>query len=426
MEWAALMSDTRIGNGRQSVRRGTLKPARSEFQRDWDRIVFSNAFRRLHDKTQVFPLPGKSDVVHSRLAHSLEVACVGRMLGLLVGRGILAKMPDAPFDAHDIGAVVAAAALAHDIGNPPLGHAGERAIRKFFASGNALLGHIDERMMTDLKFFDGNPQGFRVLTRLQQEDEGGMQLTAATLATFSKYPWPVSDARAGTKVKFGYFGSERPLFDEVAACTGLTAMQCGWARHPLAFLVEAADDICYSILDIEDGVRLNLVTRDDALELFSGAAGNDWQSGATSIAQFRANAIENLVLQASERFLENEEAILRGEYGSSLTHGLAGIETMRKFASSHCYRAPDVLRLEEVGDKAICGLIERFVDAILEPNAEKHASVARFLDQRGVRMASAGIDQNAIRLVDYVSGMTDRFVCETYTELTGIDLGEAA
>jgi dGTPase len=276
MEWTKLISGKRLGLTRPNPK----EIGRSVYQRDYDAIIFSSSFRRLQDKAQVFPL-AKSDYVRTRLTHSLEVSCVGRSLGQLIGEDLKLndKIPK-ELAASEIGNIVAAACLAHDIGNPPFGHNGEKALQEWFTTktGQSALEGLTDQEKADFEGFEGNAQGFRILTRLQNTDnEGGLQLTCATLATFTKYPRPASiifnehpsHKGKGFK-KYGYFVGEAQLFEEVAAEVGLSRRhsECsGWFRHPLAFLVEAADDICYGINDIEDGYRLHHLSFNEAADL---------------------------------------------------------------------------------------------------------------------------------------------------------------
>lgn len=435
MDWNTLLSTVRVGNNDGPPRQETLSKARGPFERDWDRIIFSSAFRRLHDKTQVFPLPGSNDVVHSRLTHSLEVASVGRMLGMLVGEEAANRTEKPEFTVHDVGAIVAAAALAHDIGNAPLGHAGERSIRDFFSGseGRTLTAEFDEQEQLDFARFDGNPQGFRLLTSTHQENDGGMQLTAATLAAYTKYPWASSDARCNAKCKFGFYKPEAEFFKKVAKATGLAERGSGFAKHPLALLVEAADDICNSILDLEDGIRLRLVTLSEVTE---AAPGNDNDPGTQTnklpIAQFRAKAIEALVEQVRTKFVSNYDLIMRGEFSKSLTDDMPTIDAWNGLAKRRCYRSPSVLELEMAGHEAIGGLLKHFANAVVSRDASStkltETSALHLLRSRGVltiddtNSSSAANLSRLYRVIDYVSGMTDGYAFELYRRIAGIEL----
>ncbi|HKO46261.1 MAG TPA: dNTP triphosphohydrolase [Polyangiaceae bacterium] len=446
MEWSQLLSKKRVSHQGQ-VHESAEESGRSAFERDRDRTLFSTAFRRMHDKTQVFPLP-EDDVVHSRLTHSLEVSSVGRSLGKIVGKAIAGQTPH--LDAHDFGDVVAAACLAHDIGNPPFGHAGEDAIGAFFRSPAAATAAatLTPANLAEFQAFEGNAQGFRVLVRLQHESDGGMQLTAATLAAFSKYPRGSDPSlkvpgRVSTK-KHGFFGADEEIFAVVAAETGLCPRNSesggrGWCRHPLAFLVEAADDICYSILDIEDGVRLRLVEQKEAEARFSALAAK--LSGFSmarleSIADargrmgyLRAMAIGAMINESSATFLENERAILAGTFEVSLADAIPSrqeLKSLQQLARERCYRSTEVIEIELAGYEALGGLLEHFVPAAITDLAQRGSRLEReqkalaLLQGRGVGLESPLVYERLLRVADYVSGMTDRHALASYRRLKGI------
>lgn len=429
-----------------------MTPDRSGFERDWDRILFSTAFRRMHDKTQVFPLPD-DDVVHSRLTHSLEVASVGRTLGRKVGLEVVKRRELEPdFTSHHFGEVVAAACLAHDIGNPPFGHAGEDAIASFFqsAAGSEAISGLTDREQDDFRAFEGNAQGYRIISRLQLESDGGLQLTAATLAAFSKYPRESGsdgkvEGRASTK-KYGFFQQDRDIFGAVAKETGLAPALSpkggrGWRRHPLAFLVEAADDICYSILDIEDGVRLGLVDASRAQELLQTIAARAELFSKDRLGQFsepkekigylRAMAIGQMIEECATVFLANEPQILDGSFDKSLADvisGSADLKDLRKLARERCYQAPEVIEIELAGYEALGGLLEQFVPAVRSaPSARKGMpgraqKTLHLLRERGVNVDEDRLYDRLLRVTDYVSGMTDRHALATYRRLKGITI----
>jgi dGTPase len=409
------------------------------FERDWDRIMFSTAFRRMHDKTQVFPLPD-NDVVHSRLTHSLEVASVGRSLAKLVGRVVLERHPALAdhADVHNLGEIVAAACLAHDIGNPPFGHAGENAIASFFKSdaGRAATAALTAREREDFEHFEGNAQGFRVLTRLQLEGDGGLHLTAATLAAFSKYPREAGDAMTTSQVftrKHGFFLEDRRTFQVLAEATGLAPMSSSaaiWARHPLAYLVEAADDICYSILDIEDGVRLGHVPAAAAEQLLTVFATPDrarlaaCEDEVERIGYLRAIAIHSMLKQCVEVFLANEAALLDGRYEPSIADQIPharALGDLKALAVRKCYRAPEVLEIELAGYEALGGLLGAFVPAAAsESRTGRAQKTFDLLVGRGVKLEGKPVYERILRVTDYVSGMTDRHALATFRRLTGI------
>ena len=327
MNWNTLLSSQRSGQKTLAA-----EQYRSAFEQDYDRIIFSHPFRRLQDKTQVHPLP-EQDFVHTRLTHSLEVSSVGRSLGKRVGEVILQRYPDLKkdFSLFDFGAIVAAASLTHDLGNPPFGHAGEDAISDFFAhhpNGQYFKHKVDPEAWADLVKFEGNAQGFRILNK----NQFGLKLTFATLGAFTKYPctshFPSRDKSKRSQKKYGFFQTETTRFAEVASALGLEQVNAGaWKRHPLAFLVEAADDICYSIIDLEDGCSLGLVNYNDAKALFESVISKSKSklgklesigSQAGRIGYLRALAIADLMDECSALFLEHEKDILCGSFDQAL------------------------------------------------------------------------------------------------------------
>ncbi|WAM28300.1 deoxyguanosinetriphosphate triphosphohydrolase [Myxococcus sp. NMCA1] len=449
MNWNNLLSPKRLSNDGTLISKDEEKE-RSTFHRDWDRILFSTAFRRMHDKTQVFPLP-EDDVVHSRLTHSLEAASVGRSLGMAVGTKVRERENLDARIPYDIGTIVATACLAHDIGNPPFGHSGESAIATFFTDGEGqtLLNQLTGKERADLTQFEGNAQGFRLLTRLQLESDGGLQLTAATLATFTKYPreshpdgsLPVDSksTRADLK-KHGFHQSERDLFRRIAEEVGLKKQPCApdgyaWARHPLAFLVEAADDICYSILDIEDGVRLGYVDARDAEAVLRpvaervptfkiGPARND--DVRSRIGYLRALAIGQFSRECIGAFLDNEAQILDGTFSHSLSKIILSkddLETLQTLARKKCYNAASVLEIELAGYEAIGGLLSAFANSALadEPSKREKKLIALMTQRAGMKPAHSKYEK-ILRVTDYVSGMTDRYALSLFRRIHGISV----
>ena len=334
MHWPSLLSHHRLGGAPVAG----VGP-RSEFQRDFDRIVFSSAFRRLQDKTQVFPL-AKNDYVRTRLTHSLEVASVGRSLGVLAGDHVLRQHPEMSttgYIAGDFGAIVAAACLAHDIGNPPFGHAGEAAIQSWFnasVSGRSVLARLAAEERADFERFEGNAQTFRILARLGMPDNaGGMQLTCATLAAVAKYPrsahLPFAPPAGISTRKHNFFHADRERFEAVAQAAGLIRRRAGascWCRHPLAFLVEAADDISYCVIDVEDAFRAGEMRYAEIEPLYRGVLSDAaaWtKAGAIStdekrVEYLRARTIDALVAEAAAAFAAREEAMLAGAFDEEL------------------------------------------------------------------------------------------------------------
>lgn len=433
MSWEKLLTADRIGGG------STPSPARNEFQRDYDRIVFSSAFRRLHDKTQVFPMP-ENDHVHSRLTHSLEVGCVGRSLGGLVGGEIVKRHGlGESYSGRDFGDIVAAACLAHDIGNPPFGHSGEDAIRNWFREGERRpAADYSEAELEDFVRFEGNAQGLRVLTRLQMaKGRGGMRLTHATLGAFSKYPRESllrecpGERRSGKK--HGFFQSEKGLFAEAAESLGLLRLSerdARWCRHPLAFLVEAADDICYQILDLEDGFRLGKVAFGDAYDLLAaiappgdGPRPSDDEERKSTIGYLRARTIDLLVREVAEEFLKREAKILTGKFDGSLVTVIPSkrkIDAVTELVVRRCYRAAEVLEIEIAGYEVIGALLDKFVPAALGPGRPEHEKIRILMP--ALFRAEGGDYEKTLLITDFVSGMTDSFAVSVYRRFMGIAL----
>jgi dGTPase len=439
MTWPQLLSPLRSG---QQV--GSIEPSRSAFEQDYDRIIFSHPFRRLQDKTQVHPLP-EHDFVHTRLTHSLEVSSVGRSLGKKVGEVLLQRYPalTTSLSSSDFGAVVAAGALAHDLGNPPFGHSGEEAISDFFLHnpvGEKFQEQVTPEQWSDLIKFEGNAQGFRLITRNQY----GLKLTFATLGAFTKYPctayFPLRDKSKRSQKKFGFFQSEAKLFDAVAQATGLAQVTAhAWQRHPLAFLVEAADDICYSIIDLEDGCRLGLVSFDETVELFSGILGSKLDrsklaktSGLNEqLGVLRAMTIGELTDDCIKVFLDHEQRILDGSFDVALTESgsfARELKAISDLSVQKIYRARPVMEIEAAGFEALPGLMEEFVRAALhltERNQpRKFATIAQLMPPEIVSAIHQTTDTYTIlRLViDLVSGLTDRHALSLFRKIKGISV----
>lgn len=444
--WVQRFSNRRLGDDRPAGAGRT----RTDFQRDYDRIVFSSAFRRLQDKTQVFPL-AESDYVRTRLTHSIEVSCIGRSIGTLVGEALTEKYNLGVLHADDFGSVVAAACLAHDIGNPPFGHTGEDAIRHWFERdpfAQALLAPLTPTQQQDLLRFEGNAQGFRVLTRLQSPDNPGMRLTYAVLAAFTKYPRRshLQSTPAGISgKKHGFFASEQSFFAEVAQETGLPERVSGaaWHRHPLAFLVEAADDISYHVIDLEDGFRQGCVDFPTAVGLLAPLLDHDIGDRLAGIGEpkrqveyLRATAIGSLVAAAAKAFLAHEEAILHGEFDEELVAHIPqadALEAIKRFAVEHIYTARPVLEIEAAGFEVLGGLLETFVGAAEEvATAARPSARSRTLLQL-VPAQFLGLDRSPSRdpyqrllgITDFIAGMTDRYAVSTFKKVRGISLPHA-
>lgn len=440
MNWTQLLSPQHIGQKRQ-----TSEQSRSAFEQDFDRIIFSHPFRRLQDKTQVHPLP-EHDFVHTRLTHSLEVSSVGRSLGKKVGEVVLQRHSDlSNFSAFDFGAIVAAASLAHDLGNPPFGHSGEDGISDFFVHhphGSAFKSMVSDAEWADLIQFEGNAQGFRILNKNQYQ---GLKLTYAVLGAFTKYPCPAKmegrDKRKKSQKKYGFFQSEQALFEEVA--TQLALKKVGdsvWCRHPLAFLVEAADDICYNIIDLEDGCRLGLVSFTDTVELLSGILKDTFDpiklekipGRDEKIGVLRALAIGKLIEECSTVFLDNEAKILEGNFDLALADFCSSnvaLDEISKISIDKIYRARHVVEIEAAGYEVLPGLLEEFAKAgkfYLEGSLpKKYENLVRLLPPE----IKAGIDEHPgshygmlRNVIDFISGMTDRHALSLYRKIKGISL----
>jgi dGTPase len=385
MTWEQLLSLKRQGDTSKRLRI-EQDDTRLGFEVDYDRIIFSSAFRSLQDKTQVIPL-SKTDFVHTRLTHSLEVSVVGRSIGRLVGKKIIEKYPHLQevhgFHMNDFGAIVAAAALAHDIGNPPFGHSGEKAIGEYFSIGKGQ--HYEDQLTAkqwqDLIDFEGNANGFSVLTSSRPGIEGGLRLSYATLGAFTKYPkesLPKKPTKNIADKKYGFFQSDKEFFKEVADELGMitnkTVDDIGYERHPLAFLVEAADDICYTIIDFEDGINLGLVSEDFALEYLIKLVKDTidtakYQTLTTKedrISYLRALAIGNLINDAVKVFIENEEAILQGKFHFALTDKSkykAQMDDIIKLSVRNIYQSREVIEKELSGYQIINNLLDKFITA---------------------------------------------------------------
>ena len=385
MNWEQLLSLKRQGDTSKRLRK-EQDDTRLGFEVDYDRIIFSAAFRSLQDKTQVIPL-SKTDFVHTRLTHSLEVSVVGRSIGRLVGKKILEKYPYLQeihgFQINDFGAIVAAASLAHDIGNPPFGHSGEKAIGEYFSigKGQQFKDTLTDKQWQDLIDFEGNANGFSVLTASRPGVVGGLRLTYAVLGAFMKYPKESLPKKPTSNIadkKYGYFQTDAAFFKEVADELGMvpnkTGNDIGFERHPLAYLVEAADDICYTIIDFEDGINLGLVSEDFALEYLiklvkdsiDTSKYNSLTTKEDRISYLRALAIGNLINDAVKVFVENEEAILEGKFPYSLTDKSkykAQMDDIIKLSVTKIYNSREVIEKELSGYQIINNLLHRFITA---------------------------------------------------------------
>lgn len=438
MNWKQLLSAKRFGMEEFHEER---QENRSEFQRDYDRLIFSAPFRRLQNKTQVFPLPG-SIFVHNRLTHSLEVSCVGRSLGNDVAKSILQRQPELQETfLPEIGSIVSAACLAHDMGNPPFGHFGERAISTFFSEGKGLRlkEMLSAQEWNDLTHFEGNANAFRLLThQFEGRRKGGFVLTYSTLASIVKYPF--SSNLAGSKSKFGFFVSEEESFRKVADELGLIQLSespLKYARHPLVYLVEAADDICYQMMDIEDAHKLKILTTEETQSLLMSYFDEGRQAHMRKtfeivsdtneqIAYLRSCVIGRMIQECTRAFLEHEEEILSGTFEGTL---IKHISQRPAEAYKHCahvsmekiYRSQDVLDIELAGFRVISTLLELMMDAVTSPEkAYSELLINRVSSQYNIK--SPVLYERIQAVLDYISGMTDIFALDLYRKINGNSL----
>jgi dGTPase len=438
MNWKNLLSSQRIGQKQQA----TNEPSRSAFEQDYDRIIFSHPFRKLQDKTQVHPLP-EHDFVHTRLTHSLEVSSVGRSLGKRVGEVILQRHKDLKdkFSLFDFGAIVAAASLTHDLGNPPFGHAGEDSISDFFKHnpvGLSIQKKVNDSQWADLIQFEGNAQGFRILNK----NKYGLKLTFATLGAFTKYLCPAlfpnRDKKKRSQKKFGFFQSEQPVFQEVAMVLELPQVEeYVYDRHPLAFLVEAADDICYSIIDLEDACSLGLVSYEEAKNLFENILTkgksklgklDQLNSKQEKIGFLRALAIGDLMDECAALFLDSEPQLLEGKFNSALADLCPSKDALKKIIEvsvEKVYRARQVVEIEAAGHEVLPGLLQEFLTVGLHvmenQKSRKYANLLLLLPEDIQINLSNQLDYyNMTReVVDFVSGLTDRHAISLYKKIKG-------
>lgn len=442
MEWTQLISNKRFG---QEYRHAERHDDRSEFKRDYDRLIFSSAFRRLQNKTQVFPLPG-SIFVHNRLTHSLEVSSVGMSLGNDISKSIIAKRPelkDTLFE--EIGTIVSAACLAHDLGNPPFGHSGEKAIQTFFSegAGQVLQERVSPELWEDLTHFEGNANAFRILTHcFKGRRPGGFVMTYSMLAAIVKYPF--ASACAGSHGKFGFFTTEAESYCKIASELGVTRLSgphepLRFARHPLVYLVEAADDICYEIMDIEDSHKLKILSYKETEELLLAFFDEDIQKKIRQrivdegvldenekVVYMRASVIGKLENECVAAFLEHEEEILAGTFEGSLINHIAerqrkAYKECEKVSYAKIYHSKPVLDIELSGYKIMATLMEVFTEAAVNPT--------RFYSQQLIRRVSSQYDinnpdleQRLMAVLDYISGMTDIYALDIYQKINGISL----
>lgn len=435
LDWNRLICDKRLGLEQYHAPQQT----RNDFQRDYDRMVFSSPFRRLQNKTQVFPLPG-SIFVHNRLTHSLEVSSVGRSLANETAIGLRERYGN--LKAFDyLGDIVAAACLCHDLGNPPFGHSGEKTIGAFFSENEsmakAVRAHLSDQQWNDFVNFEGNANSFRLLThQFSGRREGGFAMTYSTLASIVKYPF--CSLHAGTKGKFGYFESEEEIYRRVAGELGLAELSPGrFMRHPLVYIVEAADDICYQIMDIEDAHKLHVLSTAEVKNVLMQYFDPELRTSIEikldrvtdpneQVAFLRSMVIGKLVEGASREFIRSEHEIMNGEYRGTLIKNMEerlrhGYAECSRLAYARIYNAPDVVDVEIAGNRILTYLLDRLFEAVLQP--EKTSSrllLAKVPGQYEVH--SDNLYTKLQSVVDHVSGMTDVYALDLYRKLNGHSL----
>ena len=440
MQWAQLFSRKRSG----IIQPEQQEVGRSHFQKDIDRIIFSSAFRRLNHKTQVHPLP-ENDNIHTRLSHSLEVSSVGRSLGTKVGQRLAPELRSIGIEPSDVGDIVQAACLAHDIGNPPFGHSGEEAIRQWFKKNadRDFLTDLTPAELNEFQFFEGNAQGLRVVTKLEYYlFEGGMRLTYATLGAFLKYPWTSDFMVTGGKKKFGCDLTEQDLLAEIATELGLIERSTtAWCRHPLAYLMEAADDICYALIDLEDGIEMGYITYDEAIgilaivfdfetmpPLHSSCTGSELLRRTIAIA--RGKAMNMLIEGVVDTFVQQQEQLLTGNFEYDDLIGACGgrvkacIDTAKNTAKSQIFDRPRKIAIEVGSHATIDILLDAFIVAAhnLYTADDRHPVCAKsqqILNLMGSHQPKRDWSLHHIYMhaIDFISGMTDKYAVATTKQL---------
>lgn len=435
MRWDRLISDRRLGMEEYHDER---VHTRSDFQRDYDRLIFSSPFRRLQNKTQVFPLPG-SIFVHNRLTHSLEVSSVGRSLGHEIALGLRERHGDCYGIFDNIRDIVAAACLCHDLGNPPFGHSGEKTISTFFSEGPGLEFRplLSDREWADLIHFEGNANSFRLLThQFVGRRNGGMAMTYSTLASVVKYPY--TSLHAGAKGKFGFFESEDEIYRRVAHWLGIPEKEPGlFARHPLVYMMEAADDICYQIMDIEDAHKLRILSTPEVTDLMLGFFGDTLRARLENgmkrlndpnekIAYLRSVVIGALVSDSARVFLQNEGTILQGDFRGQLLNHIspelqAAYARCSDTAWKRIYCAREVVDIEIAGNRIITYLMNALVEAVMHPERNASRLLLNIIPgQYDTRNESPYTRLQSV--LDHVSGMTDVYALDLYRKLNGHSL----
>lgn len=445
MNWEQLLSLKRFGDTNKRIRK-EQDETRLGFEVDYDRVIFSSEFRSLQDKTQVIPL-SQTDFVHTRLTHSLEVSVVGRSLGRLVGKKLLEKHPHLQnvhgYQANDFGAIVAAAALAHDIGNPPFGHSGEKAIGEFFktGAGSNYKSQLTLKEYQDLCDFEGNANGFKILTESRAGRSGGLRLSYATLGAFTKYPKESLPKKPTTHIadkKYGFFQSEKDTFVDIALELGLikrSHKDLSFSRHPLAFLVEAADDICYTIIDFEDGINLGLIQEEFALEYLINLVRDRIKTEnyyaltnkEDRVSYLRALAIGTLIDEAVTIFMKHEEAILNGDFDCALLDKSkydAQIKDIIKISIENIYQSTEVVDKEIAGYGVINTLLTTYTNAInnmYDGTASNYDKLIFKSLPKTINIESSSLYQRLSSVCFYVSLLSDSKAILEYKKIKGFE-----
>lgn len=443
MNWEQLLSLRRQGDTNKRLRI-EQDETRLGFEVDYDRIIFSSAFRSLQDKTQVIPL-SKTSFVHTRLTHSLEVSVVGRSLGRIIGKAVLEKYPQLKkthgYQSNDFGAIVAAASLAHDIGNPPFGHSGEKAIGDFFLNGKGkrFKSLLSPKQYQDLIDFEGNANGFKILSETKNGVEGGLRLSYATLGAFMKYPKESLPKKPSLNIsdkKYGVFQSEKDFFLEVAKELGLQnrgdRKDMSFSRHPLAFLVEAADDICYTIIDFEDGINLGLIDEEFALEYLIKLVKDNintvkytsLKKSSDRLAYLRSLAINTLVTEAASVFINNEEAILNGKFTTSLldkSKYKAQVDDIIKISIQKIYKSNNVIDKEIAGYKILNTLLDVFTNSVENYKSGTITQLDQLIlnDLILEHSDDSSMYQLLIEVCNYISRLTDSNAMLNFHKING-------
>ena len=437
MNWERLICDTRLGLEHY---KDSKSGVRSDFERDYDRLIFSSPFRRLQNKTQVFPLPG-SIFVHNRLTHSLEVSCVGRSLANEIAIRLHERHLQEPWrdKLWNLGEIVAAACLAHDLGNPPFGHSGEKTIGEFFSNGNGKVFQekLTPQQWADLTHFEGNANSFRTLVhQFKGRRPGGFAMTYSTLASIVKYPY--SSSHAGKKGKFGFFTTEKETFEKIANELGIIKLEEErYCRHPLVYMVEAADDICYQVMDIEDGHKLKLLSTEETIDLLTSLFNEERKEHMRKVMEnvadpnekivyLRSCVVGLLVQECARTFVEHENEIMEGRFEGSLIDNISplpkeGYKRCSELAFKKLYRAGYVVDVDLAGIRIINLLLDKLTQAVLHPETNySQLLLNKFPQQYDVHATT--LFEKIQGVLDHISAMTDVYALNLYRQLDGISL----